>query len=101
MPRKPKDKRFATEAEEAAWWEANEEALAERFEKVAGKGGTPGCILVVTGDSTVAKVRLGSKDLARARVQAAKHGLRCQQYLKLALHEALLKAESEGEPTVS
>jgi len=36
---------------------------------------------------------LDPEDIAKARVQAAKRGLRYQTYLKMIIHEALLKAE--------
>jgi hypothetical protein len=33
-----KSKTFANEAEEAAWWESNEDALADEFEKASAEG---------------------------------------------------------------
>jgi hypothetical protein len=97
MPRKSRRKRFANEAEEAAWWEANESRLADEFEKVAAVGSVGPATFVITGDSTVAKIRLGKKDVALARTQAKKRGMRCHDYLKLILHEALGKTESGTE----
>jgi len=38
-------------------------------------------------------IRLDPGDIAKAREQAAKRGLRYQTYLKMIIHEALLKAE--------
>jgi hypothetical protein len=38
MPMKLKRKRFANRAEEAAWWEANEKAVADSFEKTLNEG---------------------------------------------------------------
>ncbi|MGH9599994.1 MAG: hypothetical protein ACRD27_09015 [Terracidiphilus sp.] len=89
-----KKKTFANEAEEAVWWESNEDALADEFEKATKEGRV--------GIGTVAKraalpsttIRLDPADIAQARVQAAKRGLRYQTYLKMIIHEALLKAES-------
>jgi predicted DNA binding CopG/RHH family protein len=95
MPRKSKRERSANEAEEAAWWEANEEAVAERFEKALEQrsvGG--GCTLVLTGDQTVTKVRLGSRDVVRAQKQAAANGVGFHTYLKAIIHNRLRAAES-------
>ncbi len=87
-------KTFANEAEEAAWWEANEATLADALEKSMAEGRIAYGTLVITGDSTVAKGRLDPEDIAKARVQAAERGLRYQTYLKMIIHEALRSAES-------
>ena len=89
MPRKSKKKRFANRAEEAAWWEANDVTVADSFEKDLNAGYIGPYIVVVTGNSTATKIRLGSKDLAKVRAQAAKRGLHHQIYLKMIIHEAL------------
>ncbi len=89
-----KNKTFASEAEEAAWWKANEDGLLEDFEKATAEGRI--------GIGTVARraalpsttIRLDPDDIAKARVQAAERGLRYQTYLKMIIHEALRKAES-------
>jgi len=90
-----KNKTFANEAEEAAWWESHEDALAEEFEKATAEGRV--------GIGTVAKkaalptttIRLDPEDIAKARVQAAERGLRYQTYLKMIIHEALRNAEQK------
>ena len=94
MAGKSKGKRFANQAEEAAWWEANEEVAANSFERDLNAGYVGPCVLVVTGDSTAAKIRLGSRDIAKMRVQAAERGLCSQTYLKMIVREALTAAES-------
>jgi len=89
-----KNKTFANEAEEAAWWETNEDALASEFEKATAEGRV--------GIGTVAKrvalpsttIRLDPDDIAEARVQAAEKGLRYQTYLKMIIHEALRAARA-------
>ena len=96
-----KNKTFANEAEEAAWWESNEDALADEFEKATAEGRA--------GIGTVAKraalpsttIRLDPDDIAKARVQAAKRGLRYQTYLKMIIHEALQEAEHRQEAAAS
>ena len=101
MPRKPKRKRFANEAEEAALWEANKSRLADEFEKIAAGGSVGPATFVITGDSTVAKMRLGKRDVALARTQAKERGMRFHDYLKLILHEALRKTENGAESAAS
>jgi len=88
------------EAEEAAWWESNEDALADEFEKATAEGRA--------GIGTVAKraalpsttIRLDPEDIAKARVQAAERGLRYQTYLKMIIHEAL-RASERGSKSVA
>ena len=89
-----KNKTFANEAEEAAWWESHEDELLEEFKKATAEGRV--------GIGTVAKktalpsttIRLDPDDIAKARVQAAERGLRYQTYLKMIIHEALRAAEN-------
>ena len=96
-----KGKTFKNEEEEAAWWESREDELANEFEKATGEGRV--------GIGTVAKraalpsttIRLDPDDIAKARVLAAERGLRYQTYLKMIIHEALRKAESNRESAKS
>jgi predicted DNA binding CopG/RHH family protein len=97
MPMKLKRKRFANRAEEAAWWEANEKVVADSFEKALNEGYVGPCTVVLTGDSTTTKFRLGSRDVAKVRAQAVERGLSHQIYLKMIIHEELRKAESAQE----
>lgn len=93
MSRKADKKRFVSKAEEAAWWEANEERIASAFENALTNGYVGPCRLIVTGDSTVAKIRLSSRDAAKVREQAAERGSGFHVYLKMIIHEALRKEE--------
>jgi predicted DNA binding CopG/RHH family protein len=93
MPRKSKRTGFANRAEDAAWWEANEEAVADSFEKDLNAGYVGPCTIVVTGDSTAARIRLGSRDIAKVRLQAGARSLHHQAYLKMIIHETLRDAE--------
>ena len=99
--------KFATEAEEAKWWFDNDDLIFREFQKLAkegrlGQGGArrlfaekgipfPEEKAKLTPTTTI---RLDQDDIAKARVQAEKRGLRYQTYLKMIIHEALLKAES-------
>ncbi len=98
--------KFATEAEEAKWWFENDDLIFKEFQKAAkegrlGRGGArrlfaekgipfPEPKATPTPTTTM---RLDPDDIAKAREQAAKRGLRYQTYLKMIIHEALLKAE--------
>jgi predicted DNA binding CopG/RHH family protein len=81
--------KFETEAEEAKWWFDNQEALDRDFAQAGAEG--------LLGHGTVARrmgiptttIRLDPVDIAIAREQASKRGLRYQTYLKMLLHEAL------------
>jgi len=101
MPIKSKRNRFANRSEEAAWWEANEKAVADSFEKAMNEGYVGPCTVVVIGDSTATKIRLGSKDVAKVREQATKRGLQHHIYLKTIIHEALRSTEPRRTTSAS
>ncbi len=97
--------KFATEAEEARWWFENDDLIFKEFEKAAkagtlGRGGIrrlfaeKGIPFKEPKPTPTTTIRLDPDDIAKARVQAAARGLRYQTYLKMMIHEALLKAES-------
>ncbi|HEV2134363.1 MAG TPA: hypothetical protein VGR47_08870 [Terracidiphilus sp.] len=97
--------KWKNEEEEAKWWYENQELIADEFEKAAKEGrlrtggirrlfaekGIPFKEPKLTPTTTI---RLDPDDIALARKQAEKRGLRYQTYLKMIIHEALLKAES-------
>lgn len=102
--------KFATEAEEAKWWYENQDMIFKEFQKAAkegrlGHGGArrlfaekgipfPGP-QKVTSPTPTTTIRLDPEDIAKARVLAAKRGLRYQTYLKMIIHEALRDAEQK------
>ena len=85
---------FATEREEADWYPAHPEFVEALFEQAQTEGrlgnGRVAKRLGLTASTTI---RLSQEDLAKARAQAEKKGLRYQTYLKMLLHEALVKAD--------
>ena len=95
MPGKAKSKRFASDAQEAEWWNAQERRLADEFEEAIAGGCACPANLVITGESGLIKVRLSTKDIALLRRLAKARELRCHDYLKSLLHAALRKS---GEP---
>jgi len=99
--------KFATEAEEAKWWFEHQDLVLEEFKKAAkagtlGRGGVRRLFAErgipfpedKTTPTPTTTIRLDPEDIAKARVQAEKRGLRYQTYLKMIIHEALSNAES-------
>lgn len=81
---------FASEAEEAAWWDTHPEFLAERFQTAMQQGRVLRLSQTnLPGASETVTIRIPGNELTRARALAAKRGLRYQTYLKMLLHEAL------------
>jgi len=81
---------FASEQEEADWWDAHPEALTQRFQVAKREGRihrlsqTP-----LPGAGETATIRLPPQEQARAREFAAKRGLSYQAYMETLFHEAL------------
>jgi predicted DNA binding CopG/RHH family protein len=88
-----KQKTFANEAEEAAWWESHEDELAAQFEKAGAEGRLGFGTAVKRASLPTTTIRLDPEDIAKARIQAAERGLRYQTYLKMIIHQALREAE--------
>ena len=102
MPKKATSKRFASKAEEAAWWEANDKAVANAFEKAMDEGYVGPCTVVVTGDSTATRIHLvpgmlPEPDHKRRNIA----GLGFHAYLKAVIHYALHKFEDESGTAAS
>jgi len=84
--------KFATEAEEAQWWFDNQEELDKDFARAFAEGRLqrrtgprpPAAVPTTT-------IRLDPVDIEMARAQAKKKGLKYQTYLKMVIHEALMK----------
>ena len=94
---------FTSEQEEADWWDAHPEILAERF-RAAKQQGTIRRLshTNLPGASDIVTIHIPASELTRARELAAKRGLRYEIYLNMLLHEALdneeRKLASEHSP---
>ena len=94
MIRKPIPK-FNSEKEEAQWWDEHREQTAEWMEEAVARGETTTLTELLgrrkqrTGATPTVSIRIDPEDIERARLLAAKKGLRYQTYLKMLLHEAL------------
>jgi predicted DNA binding CopG/RHH family protein len=84
---------FASEAEEAEWWSAQEDQIADAFEEAASRGELGRGTAVRRAALPTTTIRLDPRDIELARIQAERKGLRYQTYLKMLLHEALLEHE--------
>lgn len=94
--------KFATEAEEAKWWDDHMNIVEANLTRAIQNGtagrGTAQRILNAAREATSAEsrnvtLRMAEADLNLARKQAEEKGLPCQTYIKSVLHEALLKRE--------
>jgi predicted DNA binding CopG/RHH family protein len=82
---------FKSEAEEAAWWDSHEDQTLAMFEQAA-KDGTLGRGTLARRSQTAAtSIRLDTADIELAKTIAEKRGLRYQTYLKMIIHQHLLK----------
>jgi predicted DNA binding CopG/RHH family protein len=82
-------KNFKSEEEEANWWDQNQDALADEFERAASEGTLSHGTAARKGATPTTTIRLAPEDILLARTQAEKRGLRYQTYLKMVIHEAL------------
>ncbi len=85
--------KFATEAEEARWWDRHMEVvgsnLVEAIRAGTAKRGGPRRVIPERRESKNITIRVAIADLERARVLAARKGIGYQTYMKLLLQEAL------------
>jgi predicted DNA binding CopG/RHH family protein len=85
---------FKSEAEEAKWWFDHQDELDKDFEQAAVEGRLGRGTAARLGGIPTTTIRLDPSDIALAREQASKRGLKYQTYLKMLVHEALLKAKA-------
>jgi predicted DNA binding CopG/RHH family protein len=86
---------FATEAEEAKWWDDHKEMVEENLiqaikDGTAGRGTARGLVREASTSRNVT-IRMAEADLDLARKQAEEKGLPYQTYIKSVLHEELMK----------
>ena len=89
---------FKDEAEEAKWWADNQDLLVKEF-KQAAKDGTLRRGRAPRGGITPnTTIRLDPADVEMAKAQAQERGLKYQTYLKMVIHQALMR-ESQAAAT--
>jgi predicted DNA binding CopG/RHH family protein len=82
---------FKNEQEEAEWWDNNQSFILEQFKQDAKDGTLGRGTLAKRGLTPTTTIRLDLADIEMAKVQAEARGLRYQTYLKMILHQALVK----------
>ena len=86
---------FATEAEEAKWWDDHKEMVEENLIQAIRDGtarrGTAQRLVREARTSRNVTIRMAEADLDMARKQAEEKGLPYQTYIKSVLHEELMK----------
>lgn len=87
--------KFKNESEEAQWWDSQGENIGRAFEQAAVEGSLRRGTAKRKGSTPTTTIRLEPTDIARARLQAERKGLRYQTYLKMLLKESLLKEEKK------
>jgi hypothetical protein len=85
--------KFASEADEAKWWDdhtgAVEDNLVEAIKSGrAGRGG-PQRVIQEKRDSKNITIRMAVSEIERARALAGRKGIGYQTYIKMLLREAL------------
>ena len=95
MPDEFKVPKFKNESEEAQWWDSQGKNLTQAFQRAAAQGHLGRGTAKRKGATPTTTIRLEQEDIARARVQAERKGLRYQTYLKMLLRETLLKEEKK------
>ena len=83
--------KFESEAEEAKWWFDHQDELLQDFEQAALDGTLGRGTAARTAGLPTTTIHLDPVDVLMARDQSAKRGLRYQTYLKMLLHEALIR----------
>ena len=94
MPEKRILPDYKSEAEEAEWWDSHHDELFKDFEQAAKEGRLGRGTAARIGSIPTTTIRLDPDDIVLAREQANKRGLKYQTYLKMIVHEALLKAKA-------
>ena len=87
--------KFKNESEEAHWWDSQGKNITHAFKRAAAEGRLGRGTAKRKGATPTTTIRLEAEDIARARVQAERKGLRYQTYLKMLLRETLLKEEKK------
>jgi predicted DNA binding CopG/RHH family protein len=91
---------FKNEKEEAEWYDTHQDDLLAQFELAAKDGTLSRSTLARRSQTAATSIRLDTADIELAKNIAEKRGLRYQTYLKMIIHQHLLKeAEATGSST--
>ena len=95
MPAKSLAPKFNSEKQEAEWWDAHPDVIAEFFLK-AKREGTIKRLPVAGGRTRQVTLRMPIADIATAQEIAERRGLPYQTYIKGLLHQALERERKVG-----
>jgi predicted DNA binding CopG/RHH family protein len=94
---------FQSEAEEATWWDSNQDPIAERFLEAAAKGtlghgrvARQAAAVPPKEDSPGFTPQVSESDIRRARTLASSKGLQYEAYLQMLIHEGLQREEKRA-----
>jgi predicted DNA binding CopG/RHH family protein len=90
---------FKSEAEEASWWDNNQNLVLKQFETAAKNGTLGRGTLVRRGQTPTTTIRLDPVDIELAKSQAEQRGLKYQTYLKMLIHQALRQDDHAKKAT--
>ena len=91
--------KFRSDAEEAKWWYEHRDETTQAMREALAKRQTTTLSKILeqsrkrSGPTPTVSIRIDPADLSRARLFADRKGLRYQTYLKMLLHEALVREE--------
>jgi predicted DNA binding CopG/RHH family protein len=88
---------FENEDQEAKWWAENPDFILARFETAAAENKLGRGTAVRRGMTPTTTIRLDPTDIARAKSQAERRGLKYQTYLKMLIRQALTQEESASK----
>ena len=89
--------KFATEAEEAEWWDQHREMVSRDVREAGRRGEVTKLTVERLRDRLAARpitIRLAESDIELARKQAERKGLPYQTYIRALLHETLTEREA-------
>ena len=91
---------FNSEREEADWWDNNPDYILQEFKRAEAEGrlghGTLAKRIAEKQAAVSTTMRIDNGDLKLARELAKKKGLPYQTYLKMLIHQVLLKEAVEA-----
>jgi predicted DNA binding CopG/RHH family protein len=88
---------FKSEEEEANWFDNHQSEVLVAFKKAEADGTLGrGTLAKKYGKTPTTTIRLDPTDIELAKAQAEERGLRYQTYLKMIIHQALLKESREA-----
>lgn len=88
--------KFETEGEEARWWSENQDPLTRAFQRAAEEGRLSRGTVARPGNTPTTTIRLDPEDIQKARIHAARRGMKYQTYLKSLIHQALGQEEQSS-----